>query len=399
MRVNAQPAVLLITAHGRQLLEPEPGERVVDLLARNGVPWSGVSIYKVPAGGGAGTPLPCLDLRPSEIEDASELLIYLNRNVNPFLFALDPLTVVPPEPAEKGAAEYIYQDIRSDRGNSATYLKKLSPEECRVVVANKAAEVITEHLPQGSDLVVGVSGGGDSNALLDALSRLANQKSAVHPLIIKGIPEWDSGVERAQALCNNYGLRLTVFEEDEVKALLQMPGSSPLAASFEKAFPGDDFEFLGTLLVRLALFERARQLGTQYVATGLNLEDVLCENLFRLSNGNRPASAPLREIGEFKLAFPLWLCPKRIIDGCFPRQSLDNYDERYPCLSAGRNLYYSIVYTLQSSYPGYSERLAKGLSEVAKSDPVKYVIDEELGFHVERFVPFPLRQRFKRIRA
>lgn len=111
----------------------------------------------------------------------------------------------------------------------------------------------------------------------------------------------------------------------------------------------------------------------------------------------KPASCPVREIGDMKLIMPLWMCPKRIIDGCFPKFSLDNYDARYPCFSLGRNLYYSIVYNLQSSFPGFTEQLAQGLSTLASSDPVKYHLDDQLGFYVERMVPLALRHKFQRM--
>ena len=397
--MSPTPSLYLVTAHGRQRLEARPGERVLDLLQRHGVPWSAVATYIRTSEGAQARLVPCLDVRIDEIDRAGEILVYFNRNVNPFLFALDPLKVVPAAPEEEGAAEYIYQEIDGGSATAGAYLKKMSPGECRAVVRSQVEETVAGHLRGGDQLVVGVSGGGDSNALLDALVHLREQGVSVHPLIIKGIPEWDSGVERAQALCAEYGLDLCVYEEREVKKLVGLPESVGLSQAFERAFPGDDFEFLGTLLVRLALFQRARQLGTRFVSTGLNLEDVLCEHFFRQSNGLKPAGVPSRQIGEFTLLFPLWLCPKRIIDGCFPKHSLDNYDERYPCLSVGRNLYYSIVYSLQSSFPGFAERLARGLSDLADQDPVQYQFDEQLGFHIERFVPFPLRQRFERMRT
>lgn len=396
-RPSHAPVVSVVTAHGRQPLAAHGDERLVDLLGRHDVPWSAVSIYVVPRGGGDPVLRPCLDQRLSEI-DGDEVLLYFNRNVNPFLFALDGFRTVESQDAGDEATEYFYQRLDNERSSSEAFLKKLSPDECRWVIAERVGETVRSIVPPGSDLVVGVSGGGDSNALLYGLSSLADHGVTVHPMIIKGIPDWDVGVPRAQHLCESYGLDLTVVEEDEVKSLLGMPDDGiALVDRFEREFRGDDFEFVGTLLIRLALSKRARDLGTRYICTGLNLEDILCEALFRVSTGLQPAAFPSREIGDVTLVTPLWMCPKRIIDGCFPKFSLDNYDARYPCFSLGRNLYYSVVYSMQSRFPGFAEQLARGLSELSQKDPVVYTYDEQLGFHVERFVPLSLRRSFQRM--
>jgi len=318
--------------------------------------------------------------------------------VNPFIFSVSKFKTVDSAEASTQASEYFYQKLDNAESACETFLKKLSPNECQSVIAARVAETIKETLPRGSKLVVGVSGGGDSNALLYGLTQLADHDLEVHPIIIKGIPDWDAGVPRAQALCDKYGLNLTVMEEPDVRALLGVPRDGvPLIDRFEKEFTGDDFEFLGTLLIRLALTKRAKEVGTTFICTGVNLEDALCENLFRSSSGMKPASFPARAIGDMTLVYPLWLCPKRVIDGCFPKYSLQNYDARYPCFSLGRNLYYSVIYTLQSQFPGFPEQLARGQAEQSKRDPVVYQYDEQLGFHVERFVPFPLRQKFRRM--
>lgn len=395
---RAFPTVSVVTAHGRQPLDADGDERLIDLLNRHDVPWSAVSIYRVPRSGGDPVLSPCLDSTLSELADASEILLYFNRNVNPFLFSLAQFKTVDSADAAQQATEYFYQRFDNERGTAEAFLKKLSPEECRAVIADRVADTVRDHLPEGVDLVVGVSGGGDSNALLYGLSRLREHGLTIHPVILKGIPDWDQGVPRARELCDSYGLKLTVIEEGELRGLLGiLDGSVQLIDRFEREFKGDDFEFLGTLLIRLALSNHARQLGTSFICTGLNLEDVLCENFFRISTGLKPAAFPARAIGDVTLLFPLWLCPKRIIDGCFPKFSLENYDARYPCFSLGRNLYYSVVYSMQSQFPGFLEQLARGLSELSQQDAVEYKFDEQLGFHVERFIPFPLRQKFQRM--
>jgi tRNA(Ile)-lysidine synthase TilS/MesJ len=395
-----QPTVWLVTSHGRQRLESTGDERLIDVLNRYGVPWSGISTYVVPRPHGEARLSPCLDVVLRDFAAASEILLYFNRNVNPFLFALGGFQVVDSADPRREATEYFYQRLDNARSSSEIFLKKLSPEECRAVIAERVAETVRSVLPPGADLVVGVSGGGDSNALLHGLSQIRDHGLVVHPVIIKGIPDWDAGVPRARELCDSYQLELSVMEEPEVKELLGIPrDSASLIDRFQSVFPGDDFEFLGTLLIRLALFKHAGAIGTRFVCTGLNLEDIVCEAMFRISTGLRPAAFPARVIGDNTLVLPLWLCPKRIIDGCFPSFSLANYDARYPCFSLGRNLYYSVVYSMQSHFPGFLEQLARGLSEVSRDNPVTYTFDEQLGFHVERFVPFPLRRSFQRLLA
>ncbi len=392
------PVVSVVTSHGRQALTGERDERLVDLLARSGVPWSAVSVYVLPRSGGTPTLQPCLERRLGELADDGEVLLYFNRNVNPFIFSLaDFKTIDSAEPGYE-ATEYFYQRLKNDRSTSEVFLKKLSPEECRSIVAERVSETVGANVAPESKLVVGISGGGDSNALLYGLSRVRDLGLSIHPVIITGIPDWDAGVPRAQSLCAAYGLDLEVLEEGDVKSLLGIPADSlSLVDRFEREFKGDDFEFLGTLLIRLALSRQASRLDTSLICTGLNLEDVLCEGMFRVSTGLKPAPIPSRAIGPYTLLLPLWLCPKRIIDGCFPKFSLENYDARYPCFSLGRNLYYSIVYAMQSQYPGFAEQLARGMAKLSREDPVTYTLDEQLGFHVERFVPFPLRRKFTRM--
>jgi tRNA(Ile)-lysidine synthase TilS/MesJ len=390
--------ISVVTSHGRQELDARPGERLLDVLLRHSVPWSAVAIYVVSPDGGDPVLTPCLDTRTDEFEPGSQVLLYFNRNVNPFLFSVADITTIASADPSAEATEYVYQKLDNKTGAAEAFLKKLSPDECRSIIVDRVGETVRAHIPAGSTIVVGVSGGGDSNALLYGLSQLADHDITVRPMILLGIPDWDAGLPRARALCEKYGLELTVVDAERTKELLGIPrDSTDLIDRFEREFQGDDFEFLGTLLIRLALSATARELGTPYICTGVNLEDIVCENLFRVSSGMKPAAFPTREIEDVTLLLPLWLCPKRIIDGCFPKYSLDNYDARYPCFSLGRNLYYSVVYQLQSRFPGYLEQLARGMSELSMSDPVIYRTHPQLGFPVERDVPFPLLHRFQRM--
>ncbi len=395
MSSYARPTVSLVTSHGRQTLTTYSDERMIDLLNRHRIPWSAVSIYVARASEPRPVPAPCLDHTLDQFSPTDEVLLYFNRNVNPFMFNLADFRTVESDDPAHDATEYFYQRFDNNQSSAETFLKKLSPDECKTIIGDRVADALRAVLPSGGRIVVGVSGGGDSNALLYGLSRIDDIE--VHPIIIKGIPEWDAGVARALTLCKSYGLDLKVMEEAEVKELVGMSAGGGIIDRFEHEFKGDDFEFLATLLIRLALSRHAKNTGTSLICTGLNLEDVVCEATFRLAAGLKPAPFPMRTIGSTTLLLPLWLCPKRILDGCFPEFSRDNYDARYPCFSVGRNAYYSLVYSLQSQFPAMLEKMALGLSTLSLTDPVTYVFNHQLGFEVERNVPFPLLAKFQRM--
>ena len=395
---QTHPKISVVTSHFTRTLETKGDEKIIDILNRYQIPWSSISMYVISESGGDPKLAACLDSKLSQFENISEILLYFNRNVNPFKFSLDEFETISSKSVGEQATEYFYQQLDNDSSSSVNYLKKLDTEECRYVIAERVKDTVLENIPPGTHLVVGVSGGGDSNSLLHGLTQIKDYGLVVHPVIITGIPEWDLGVPRAKELCDKYSLDLTVVDEQDVKSLLGISNDNvSLMERFLKVFKGDDFEFIGTLLIRLALIRHAKLIGTSYISTGLNLEDVLCENLFRVSSGMKPAACPKRIIGNINLVYPLWLCPKRIIDGCFPKFSLENYDVRYPCHSLGRNLYYSLIYTIQSQFPGFVEQLARGFSELSLQDAPNYIYDQQLGFHVERPIPTELRQKFQNL--
>ena len=212
---------------------------------------------------------------------------------------------------------------------------------------------------------------------------------------MKGVYDWDQGVPRAQELCKEYELQLHIVQEENVKEILGFPTQEDLISRFESIFSGDDFEFLGTLLIRLVLTSKAKEFSAKYIATGLNLEDVLCECLYRVSSQLAPLPFPIRKLPEVTLIYPLWECPKKIIDSCFPKFSLDNYQTRYPSFSLGRNLYYLVSYSIQSQFPGITERFLYGLQSLAK--PVNYSFDEELQLFIERKVPLNIKNKFMKL--
>ncbi|RUL74958.1 hypothetical protein [Dyella choica] len=378
--ISSLPCLHVVTAHGKLVLTPLSGrETLLELLVRSRIPWSAVSIFGF-QNAEQGFSLSSLDVNFDELRGASHLEAHFNRNINPQMFNI----LEYDKARASGGSEvcsFIFQNVNNDAGTIKNVMKGLSQAECQEIICRNVHDFVQANISPHERLVVGVSGGGDSNSLLLGLTSFKDFPIDIRPVIMKSIPDWDAGVPRAQALCEKYKLHLRVVPEHEVRHICGLPAEEDLIRTYESIFPGDDFEFLGTLIIRRVLTAIAKKADAS-VVTGLNLEDILSESLLHVSHGKKPLPFPVRRIDGMKFSYPLWMCPKKIIDGCFPRFSVENYAMRYPCFSVGRNLYYMMAYTLQSQFPGSVEPFLRGLQALRTDHSVGIDIPGELDFAV-----------------
>ncbi|MFJ2995675.1 hypothetical protein [Pandoraea sp. NPDC087047] len=389
------PSAEIITSHGKITIEPlNATETLFELLSRSNIPWSAVSVFSVDEKS-TSTALANLDVSFGELAEAAVVQVHFSRNVNPRMFDVMDYVRAPAEDGRE-VSSFVFQSIDNKASRVKNVLKGLSQKECQDIVSRNVHEFILEHVAPNSKLVIGVSGGGDSNALLMALTSFSDFSIEIHPVILKGVADWNSGVPRAQELCQSYGLELMVVEESRVREICKLRGQGDLIQSYESSFPGDDFEFLGTFMIRRVLSALAADLGA-FVVTGLNLEDVLAESLYRIAQGRFPFPFPVRAIQDAQFLYPLWMCPKKIIDGCFPKFSMENYEMRYPCFSVGRNLYYMMAYSIQSAFPGAVENLLHGFRALASGVETSFHADAETGIVYEEQASKELMEKFSRL--
>lgn len=239
-----------------------------------------------------------------------------------------------------------------------------------------------------SKIVIGVSGGGDSNTLIEAF--LASGKVKAEQIIavmMLGIPDWDKGKQRAEAICHNHGVDLKFIEPDIVNQLLGRKNNNDWVEDFEKIFPDADLETLGTLAIRLSLKSVAISVGAQAIVTGLNLEDLLAECLFRTLQGLLPLPFPVRVIDNLPLWYPLYRIPKKILDGCHLSFSLANYRDRYPSKMLSRANVYYLAQMLHSYLPGSEFDFLTGFKALSQLNRNYGFYDEDLGFSVVEKLP------------
>ncbi|MGH9972215.1 MAG: hypothetical protein ACREBG_31095, partial [Pyrinomonadaceae bacterium] len=298
-----------------------------------------------------------------------EIVLQVDRNLNyQALLSENTLDNVPPplEPVAEytlpsGAYGYVTHAMFDERA-------------CREFVHESVADFVDSYhhvLVASSSLVVGVSGGGDSNALLTTLVNVTRGLGiAIVPVMILGVPEWDSAVDRAQELSASVGLELQVIGSRTVNEILGRPSSVPnWLSDFHAHFPREDSDVIGTLAIRLALSSLARRIGASCVVTGLNLEDLLAECFLRLIQGRHPLQFPVRALDGINFCYPVYRVPKKILDGCHPKHSLANYEERSAGVMMGRAIPYHLAQSVNSIVPGAEFDLLEGFRSLPHERP------------------------------
>lgn len=291
----------------------------------------------------------------------------VTRNVNlPGLLQLQGLDA---RHVENASTEWTFPDDAA--GAFLPIHSELTPQECLEFVRKGVDEVLSQWpTPNSGGLVVGTSGGGDSNVLLSALAESEYMEGVeLLPTMMLGIPDWDTQHDNAVELSESLGLPLVVIDKQHAAKLAGVRSLDQLIEDFLTNYPGAELEIIGTWLLRRVLSGLAQERGISFVATGANREDVLAEGLARIARGHPPLPIPYRQIGDVTFVFPMYGTPKKIGDGAYPAFSLENYEARNPSHSPGRSVFYHLAYLLADLAPGIDVDFLRGFGRLADIAP------------------------------
>lgn len=380
--VNTVNNITLSTAHGDYLLEIRDSSlTVMDFLKINKIPHNSISVYFVDELGKAEI-FTCLMLTLKEVLIKArfrQIVFRPDRNI-------DYASVIGKDIVSVGCentpvAEYFFD---AHDGSDLIHAQ-MDKETCKNFVNKEIGKFLNTFLSkyENKKMVIGISGGGDSNTLLNGLISQGIDKNNLIPVMMMGIPDWDKGLLRAKKICADVGLELTIVTSEEVNALLGRDSSNhDWVNDFERYYPESDLETLGTLGVRLSLTHIAKKNDTDIIVTGVNLEDVMAEGIFCLLNGISPQPYPIRKIDDVKLCFPIYRCPKRILDGCHPKFALENYNDRYPSILYWRAANYYLAQNISAMLPGMEFAFVDGLQKLSEKAPKDFHYNESLGFSI-----------------
>lgn len=393
--MSKQISIVFRSAHGDRAFVANDNDSIVDVCRKYGIPSTQVSTYLQGERGELN-----LFVKPhlalGTFAGDQVVVVVPNRNID-YHALLGGLDVIRERPA---ASTWVRVRSRSGGKDLQGFVTEmLSSDEAQALVAAQVKEALLKVGLKDEPLVVGISGGGDSNALLGAIVRSGLvSKQNIIPVMMLGIPDWDKGVDRAQAICAEHGLTLRTVPDEETAQILGF--SDPKrdwVSAFEQAFPGDDLEVLGVYGVRKVLERVAMERGAKRIVIGSNLEDCLSDVLYFLCAGRVPFPKPCGPMGKVEILYPLWLTPKAIVDGCYPKYSLQNYEARYPSKMYGRAYFYYLAQMLVEAYPGAGQDVLKGASKLSDSFFRDLPIDEEFDTPTLSPIPFEVRVRLRRL--
>jgi tRNA(Ile)-lysidine synthase TilS/MesJ len=310
-------------------------------------------------------PVP-LNTRISSISDKSDIVLQCVRNT-------DLRHVLPQKSFYKRAkkpigviSEYHFSDL----GCTET-VHEINTDIARATVKERVCKFLDVY-STANLIVVGISGGGDSNALAEALSDYSKsvRKSFLFYTIIFE-PLWpESAAMRAAELCRRYNLNHRVYRNKEIENLLKLRGAlDNMYREYSTKFKDNTNHFFGTYLISLVGRRLCRDNNTNEYILGFNREDLLADLLYSLINGQKPLAFPVRKFGKINLLMPLWEIPKLLLDACYPEYSLANYEERSEDTSTyQRDIIYFLAHRVDSAYPNLGLSIMKGIQKIFENN-------------------------------
>lgn len=386
--------IIFRSAHGDRGLSANKSDSIVDVCRKYGIPTTQISVYLI--GRDGQMTLSVKPVQPIEeyVGDAG-LIIIPNRNID-YYALLGGEDIVR---ERDNASTWIRTRVNGAGDSSGFVTEILSSEDAQEIVASQVKDALLLSEVKDEPLIVGISGGGDSNALLGAIvkSGLISKKNIL-PVMMLGIPDWDKGVDRAMIICAEHDLSLrTVSDEETAKILGFSDPQRDWVTAFERVFPEDDLEVLGVYGVRRILESVALETGGNKIVIGSNLEDCLSDVLYYICSGKIPFPKPCGRMGKVDILSPLWLTPKAIIDGCYPKYSLENYEARYPSKMYGRAYFYYLAQMLVDAYPGAGQDILRGASKLSQELFQELPYDEEFDTPTISSIPLDIRVKLRKL--
>ena len=328
-------------------------------------------------------PIP-LNTRPIDFPENTKIILQCIRNT-------DLRQVLPQKTFYKKTNNPVValHDLNFGEHECTETIHELNADSARKIVEDKVFNFMTEH-SSAAKIVAGISGGGDSNTLVRSLKKTSvdsgNRKEIICFTLVFD-PIWPaSAAERAMELCRENNVQHVVCSNKEIENLLGMQRNlKDFYVEFSQNFGDNTSHFFATYLISLIARKLCHKHKTNEYCLGFNREDVLAELLFSLMNGYKPLAFPIRTFGKIKLLMPLWEIPKIILDACYPKYSIENYQERMDTTTFQRSIIYYLAHSIDDIYNNLGLSLMYGMQKILKNNWSKLQHDKDWDLYISEY--------------
>ncbi|OEV03770.1 hypothetical protein AN219_38035 [Streptomyces nanshensis] len=363
--MNSLENVTLLFSAGARQLKPVSRLTLGELLLANRFPPSLFQAYEVP-GDGTLKPVP-MSLALDEVAEGRKIVLQCIRNTD--IDALRPGDVQVVEHAQDPVTAMYDFQWADDAKNPTHRVHLVDDAAMRDIVFGKVSDFLAR-MSVPVPLVAGISGGGDSNTLVQGARRYVTahglDAAKVTCFTLVMAPIWpESAADRARELCAEAQFSHRVLYPDDMADLLGMEESPQrLWEELSDRYTADLAHFFGTFFINLVGRAICEEVDGSHLLVGYNREDVMAELLFCLMNGRRPLPFPKRRTGSTDVLMPVWDVPKNMLDACYPRYSEANYSERVDSSAVRRSSIYYMAHCLDALVPQMSMSLMTGVGKL-----------------------------------
>jgi len=329
-------------------------------------------------------PIP-LNIRLVDLSNSVEIILQCIRNTD--------LRQVLPQKTfcrEVESPTMVLHDLNFSEKECTETIYELNADTARELVESKVSEFIKKYSNNNKKIIAGISGGGDSNTLVRSLKKALTSSDKKKELICFTLvfePIWPgSAAKRAIELCRENGVQHFIFQNQEIETLLRMHGGlKDFYTEFGQNFGENTSHFFATYLISLIARKLCRKYKTSEYCLGFNREDVLAELLFSLINGYKPLAFPVRRFGDIKLLMPLWEIPKMVLDACYPKYSIENYQERLDTTTFQRSIIYYLAHSIEDIYDNLGLSLMQGARKIFENNWLELKQDKDWDLYISEY--------------
>ena len=258
---------------------------------------------------------------------------------------------------------YTKSILFDDKGDLEVRREQFDRDSYPKFVESVFIESVTsgQTIRDGDRIVLGLSGGRDSIALLKLLEQTRDRLPdfSMTALTVTGLPDWEESATFRAAVdaCRRLGIEHVIATAEEVQDVFQL--KVPFIDAMTQVVASDrsaSIMVIAHQVLRRLIEIEAGKRDLHDIAWGFNADDLLASMVTWWMSGFRMGGLPIRQLGDFRYTFPLYRITKKeltlYLEITEPEWNRQGAPGRFTTGPDERSMAYSIADHLLDLWPG-----------------------------------------------